>query len=73
MGSSRKTEKNGQRNCRETVKKCTVWAPINSNDFGRFWTYLADSNSNFVVVEIVRKIVRKCVDDARMTFADSST
>ena len=31
----------------------TVWTLINSNDFGRFGNYLADSNSNFVVVEII--------------------
>ena len=26
---------------------------INSNDFGVFWNYLADSNSNFVVAKII--------------------
>ena len=30
-------------------------AEINSNDFGRFLNYLVDSNSNFVVVEIISK------------------
>ena len=24
---------------------------INSNDFGLFWNYVADSNSNFVVMD----------------------
>ena len=33
----------------------TIRAEINSNDFGRFGNYIADSNSNFVVVEIIFK------------------
>ena len=30
-------------------------APVNSNDFGRFVSYVADSNWNFGVVEIISK------------------
>ena len=33
----------------------TMHPEINSNDFGCFWNYLVDSNSKFVVVEMVPK------------------
>ena len=32
-----------------------MFALITSNDVGRFWNYLADSNSNFVVVDFISK------------------
>ena len=32
-----------------------MWALINSNDFGRLENYLADSNSNFGVVDVMSK------------------
>ena len=33
----------------------TICLEIHSNDFGRFWNYLADSNLNVVVVETISK------------------
>ena len=38
-----------------STRQCldTVWALITSNDFSRCGNYLADPNSNFVVVEII--------------------
>ena len=45
----------GSEHVHKHVTMCTMRFLINSDDFGRFWNYLADSDSYFVVAEIISR------------------
>ena len=65
VGCSRVIRQEWMRRHRAACKMCLTHSAIrsetNSNDFGRFGNYSADSNSNFVVADNFLKPIRFCV------------